>query len=116
FTPHLVPMQRGIFSTIYVEMEKDIKADDLRRLFVECYKDETFVKVLPAGEMPRSQDVRGSNRALLAVFPDRVGHRAILLSTLDNLVKGASGQAIQNANLICGLPEDEGLRLVPMAP
>lgn len=116
FTPHLMPMSRGIFETIYVKLAPGKTADDLRTTLEERYKDETFVHVLPAGAVPQTRHVRGSNHVMLSVFEDRLPGRAIVLSAIDNLVKGASGQAIQNMNVVCGFPEDTGLTQLPMFP
>ncbi|MBB6250569.1 N-acetyl-gamma-glutamyl-phosphate reductase [Nitrospirillum iridis] len=116
FTPHLMPMSRGILSSIYVKLAPGISADDLRAALVAAYKGETFVRVLPAGQAPQTRHVKGSNHCLIGVFADRVPGRAILLSVIDNLVKGASGQAIQNMNLMMGFPEQRGLEQAPMFP
>ncbi len=109
FTPHLMPMNRGILSTIYVRLAKGAKAADLRATLTKRYAEEPFVKVLPEGVSPQTRHVRGSNFVHIGVFADRVAGRAILLCVEDNLVKGASGQAIQNMNLMTGLPETTGL-------
>jgi N-acetyl-gamma-glutamyl-phosphate reductase len=114
FTPHLIPMNRGILATIYVRAPKG--ADALRGALIERYTDEPFVRVLPAGTAPATRHVRGSNHCLIGVFDDRLEGRAILISTIDNLVKGASGQAIQNMNLMHGLPEAAGLEQAPLFP
>lgn len=116
FTPHLMPMNRGILATIYVSLINGAGPEDLRVALAACYDREPFVHVLPAGRSPATRDVRGSNHCLLGVFPDRVPGRAILLSAIDNLVKGASGQAIQNMNVMCGLPEVMGLEQEALFP
>ncbi len=116
FTPHLVPMNRGILSTIYVKLADGATADDLRAMLGERYRGEPFVRVLPEGAAPATRHVRGSNHCLIAVFADRLAGRAIILSVLDNLVKGASGQAVQNMNLICGFAETDGLEQEPLFP
>ncbi|MSO66199.1 MAG: N-acetyl-gamma-glutamyl-phosphate reductase [Alphaproteobacteria bacterium] len=116
FTPHLMPMNRGILASIYVRLRNGATADDLRATLAGRYADEPFVGVVPAGVSPATRHVRGSNHCLIGVFADRVKGRAIVLSTLDNLVKGASGQAIQNMNLMCQLPESAGLEQLPMFP
>ena len=115
FTPHLVPMNRGILSTIYVRGLK-AKPDDLHALLVKAYADEPFVHVLPFGKLPQSRHVRGSNMTFIGVTADRVLGRAIIISTLDNLTKGASGQAVQNMNLMLGFPETAGLEQVALFP
>jgi N-acetyl-gamma-glutamyl-phosphate reductase len=116
FTPHLVPMNRGILSTIYVRPTNGRGADGLRDILAKRYAAEPFVRVLPDGMVPATRHVRGSNHVLIAVFKDRVPNRAIIVSAEDNLVKGASGQAIQNMNLVCGLPETTGLEQEPLFP
>ncbi len=114
FTPHLMPMNRGILATIYVRCRAG--ADALRGALSARYADEPFVRVLPAGTAPATRHVRGSNHCLIGVFDDRIEGRAILISAIDNLVKGASGQAIQNMNLMHALPETTGLEQAPLFP
>jgi N-acetyl-gamma-glutamyl-phosphate reductase len=116
FTPHLMPMNRGILSTIYVKLNPGVTASDLRRELVETYVDEPFVRVTPEGAAPATRHVRGSNMALMGVFADRVPGRAILISAIDNLVKGASGQAIQNMNVMLQIPETTALSQIAMFP
>ncbi len=116
FTPHLMPMNRGILATIYVTLAGRADAEDLRVALAAKYDPEPFVHVLPAGKAPATRDVRGSNHCLVGVFADRAPGRAILLSATDNLVKGASGQAIQNMNVMCGLPETMGLEQEALFP
>jgi N-acetyl-gamma-glutamyl-phosphate reductase len=116
FTPHLMPMNRGILSTIYVKLSNGYSAADLRGILVKRYADEPFVQVTPEGTAPATRHVRGSNMALIGVFADRVPGRAILVSVIDNLVKGASGQAIQNMNVMLGLPETTGLSQIALFP
>ena len=112
FTAHLAPQNRGILATIYLEGEAAaIHAELARR-----YAGEPFIRVLPLGESPHTRHVRGSNFCDLGVVADRRPGRAILFSALDNLVKGASGQAIQNANLMLGLDETAGLMAAPLFP
>jgi N-acetyl-gamma-glutamyl-phosphate reductase len=112
FTPHLLPQNRGILATIYVRGEAaPIHAELARR-----YAGEPFVRMLPPGESPHTRHVRGSNFCDLGVVADRRAGRVILFSALDNLVKGASGQAIQNANLMLGLDETAGLMAAPLFP
>lgn len=109
FTPHLVPMNRGILATIYVHLEGGVGPEDLQAALERRYADERFVRVLPYRSLPATRHVRGSNLCLIAVHPGRVAGRAILLAVTDNLVKGASGQALQNMNLMLDLPEAAGL-------
>ena len=116
FTPHLMPMNRGILSTIYVRLANGYGADDLRATLSGRYAAEPFVKVVPAGVAPATRHVRGSNHCLIGVFADRVKGRAIVLSAIDNLVKGASGQAVQNMNVVCGLDETAALEQAPLFP
>ncbi len=116
FTPHLVPMNRGIFSTIYVRGKRSRKPEDLHAILLKFYMKEPFVHVLPFGETPQTRHVRGSNMTFIGVAKDRVPGRAIVISALDNLVKGASGQAIQNMNLVMGWPETMGLEQVALFP
>lgn len=116
FTPHLMPMNRGILSTIYVRLVKGVTVEDLRRTLEGAYAGEPFVRVLPAGRMPATHHVRGSNLCLIGLAQDRLSGRAILVSAIDNLVKGASGQAVQDMNVMLGLPETAGLLQEPLFP
>ncbi len=116
FTPHLVPMNRGILATIYVNTTDGNGAGDLRAILRSRYGDEPFVRVVDEGVVPATRHVRGSNYCLIGVFPDRVPGKAILVSAIDNLVKGGSGQAVQNMNAACGLEEASGLTQEPMFP
>ena len=116
FTPHLVPMNRGILATIYVIGRRGRSADDLHAIIAEKYAREPFVHVLPFGEMPQTRHVRGSNMTFIGLAKDRVDGRAIIGSALDNLVKGAAGQAVQNMNLMLGFPETMGLEQVALFP
>ena len=121
FTPHLVPMNRGILVTEYATLKK--KADgtyptyeEVKAVYDKYYKEETFVRVLPKGECPETKWVEGSNFVDVNFVIDERTGRIIMMGALDNLVKGAAGQAVQNMNLIFGLEETEGLMLVPMFP
>lgn len=116
FTPHLVPMNRGILATIYVRMAPDCSARDLQAALERRYGDEPFVRVLPFKSLPASRHVRGSNLCLVAVHPGRTERQAILLAVTDNLVKGASGQALQNMNVMLGLDETLGLMQPALFP
>jgi N-acetyl-gamma-glutamyl-phosphate reductase len=115
FTPHLVPMNRGILSTTYVRGSK-ASAEDLHAVLAKTYANEPFVHVLPFCTMPQTRHVRGSNMTFIGVAPDRIAGRAIIVSALDNLTKGASGQAVQNMNLMLGFPETTGLEQVALFP
>jgi N-acetyl-gamma-glutamyl-phosphate reductase len=116
FTPHLVPMNRGILATIYVDLAAGATAEDLQAELERRYREEPFVRALPYRSLPATRHVRGSNRCLIAVHPGRTRGRAILLCVLDNLVKGASGQALQNMNVMLDLPETAGLGQAPLFP
>ncbi len=112
FTPHLLPMNRGILATVYVKGDAKIVHQALEK----AYESEPFLKVLPFGALPSTRDIAGSNFCHLGVIGDRKPGRAVVVAVLDNLTKGSSGQAIQNANLMLGLPETAGLMLAPMFP
>lgn len=116
FTPHLMPMNRGILSTIYVTIATGKTAADLRKELEKTYANEAFVHILPEGAMPSTHQVRGTNNCVMNVFADRAKGRAIIVSAIDNLVKGASGQAVQNMNVMFGFPEETGLKLTAVFP
>ncbi|KAK3025634.1 hypothetical protein RJ639_042132 [Escallonia herrerae] len=116
FTPHLMPMSRGMQSTMYVQMAPGVSHEDLYGHLKTIYEDEEFIVVLKDNEVPHTRHVRGSNYCLMNVFPDRISGRAIIISVIDNLVKGASGQALQNLNLMMGVPETTGLLSMPLFP
>ncbi len=116
FVPHLLPTIRGIVTSVYARLRGALDAEAARGVLREAYAEETFVRVLPEGETPSLAAVRGSNFCDVAATVDERSGTLILLSALDNLVKGASGQAVQCANLVGGLPEDAGLREAPLAP
>jgi N-acetyl-gamma-glutamyl-phosphate reductase len=115
FTPHLMPMNRGILSTIYVRSVGK-SPEQLHEVLLSWYANQPFVHVLPFGQMPQTRHVRGSNMTFLGVAKDRIAGRAIIGSALDNLVKGASGQAVQNMNVMMGYPETTGLEQVALFP
>ena len=112
FTPHLIPANRGILATVYVRGE----AAEIHATLAEAYAGEPFLEVLPMGELPSTRHVRGSNFCHLGVTGDRVAGRAIVVAALDNLTKGSSGQALQNANLMLGMEETTGLMMAPVFP
>jgi N-acetyl-gamma-glutamyl-phosphate reductase len=116
FTPHLVPMSRGMLATITVPLANGANSDTVREYLSTTYRDEPFVKTLSAGFSPQSQHVRGTNQCHIAVHDSRRAGEIILVSVIDNLVKGASGQAIQNANRMFGLPETIALTLEAVFP
>ncbi|MFT2112388.1 N-acetyl-gamma-glutamyl-phosphate reductase [Marinomonas sp. 2405UD68-3] len=114
FVPHLVPMIRGIHSTMYATLTSTNV--DLQTLFEERYKDELFVDVMPAGSLPETRSTKGANFCRIAVYRPQGGDKVVVLSVIDNLVKGASGQAIQNMNIMLDLPENTGLTALGMIP
>jgi N-acetyl-gamma-glutamyl-phosphate reductase len=116
FTPHLVPMDRGILSTIYGQPEKTLPAADLVKLYKDFYKGEPFVRVLEEGSFPSTAFVRGSNFCDIGITMDSRSGRVVVVSAIDNLVKGASGQAVQNMNLMSGFPEAMGLEGLALFP
>ncbi len=116
FTPHLLPVKRGILSTIYATLTRDVSAADVHALYTEAYAREKFIRICPLGAYPNISSVCGSNFCDIGVEVDPRTHRVILLSAIDNLIKGAAGQAVQNMNLICSLPEDSGILIAPVYP
>jgi len=109
FVPHLAPMNRGLYATLYVTLKRRLRENALRELFERRYGDEPFVRILPKGNWPRVQSVNGTNVCEIGLHLDPSGRRAVILSAIDNLGKGAAGQAVQNMNLLFGLPETTGL-------
>ena len=116
FTPHLVPMNRGILATEYATLKKDVTGDEVKAIYDKYYADEKFVRVLGEGVCPETKWVEGSNYVDIGFKLDPRTNRIVMMGAIDNLVKGAAGQAVQNMNLLFGLPESEGLELVPMFP
>ncbi|ABB30851.1 N-acetyl-gamma-glutamyl-phosphate reductase [Geobacter metallireducens RCH3] len=116
FTPHLVPMDRGILSTIYARLTGTDSVAELVKLYAEFYEGEPFVRVLPAGNVPSTAHVRGSNFCDIGLAVDSRTGRVIVVSAIDNLVKGAAGQAVQNMNIMYGFPETMGLEGLPLFP
>ncbi|MGD8742470.1 MAG: N-acetyl-gamma-glutamyl-phosphate reductase [Granulosicoccaceae bacterium] len=114
FIPHLMPMTRGIHATLYAELHAP--DTDLQALYEQRYAGETFVDVLPAGSHPETRTVRGANHCRIAVHRPQDGNTVVVLSVIDNLVKGAAGQAVQNMNIMFGLAEDSGLRGIALLP
>ena len=112
FSPHLLPMNRGILATTYVQGD----ARAIHQTLADAYASEPFLQVLPFGALPSTRDIAGSNYCHIGVIGDRVPGRAVVVAVLDNLTKGSSGQAIQNANLMLGIEETSGLMLAPMFP
>ena len=116
FTPHLVPMNRGILATAYATLKKDVTYDEVKAAYDKYYKEEKFVRVLEKDVCPQTKWVEGSNYVDVNFKIDKRTNRVIMMGAIDNLVKGAAGQAVQNMNLMFGLPETTGLELVPMFP
>ena len=117
FIPHLVPMVRGMHATLYTELtDTAVSLDEIQRLFEDRYADEPFVDVMPAGSHPQTRSVRGANHCRLAIHRPQGRDTIVVLSVIDNLVKGASGQAIQNMNIMLGLDETAGLETVALMP
>ncbi|MEW6720739.1 MAG: N-acetyl-gamma-glutamyl-phosphate reductase [Thermodesulfobacteriota bacterium] len=116
FVPHLIPMVRGILATGYATLAPKRKAKDVEAAFRKAYAGEPFVRLLPPGLLPSTKDVRGSNYVDIAWRVDEKTRRVVVVSAIDNLVKGASGAAVQCFNLMCGFPEDEGLKGMPLFP
>ena len=112
FTPHLIPANRGILATAYVNGNYQ----EVREALSQRYENEHFIHILPSGETPSTHHVRGSNECHIGIVSDRIENRCIILAALDNLTKGSSGQAVQNANLMLGIDETVGLSLVPLFP
>ena len=113
FVPHLAPMIRGIHATLYGRLTREV---DLQNLFEQRYANEAFVDVMPAGSFPDTRSVRGANHCRIAVHRPQGGDTVVILSVIDNLVKGAAGQAVQNMNIMFGLPEATALNNIPLLP
>lgn len=105
FTPHLLPVTRGILSTVYAELASPLQQEELQRIFLDFYQDDYFVRVMPKGMLPQLKWVVGTNHCDIGITVDNRTGRVVVISAIDNLVKGASGQAVQNMNVACGLPE-----------
>ena len=114
FVPHLLPMIRGIHATLYARLTADVS--DIQALYEQTYQNEAFVDVLPTGSHPETRSVRGANMCRMAVHRPQGGNTVVILSVIDNLVKGAAGQAVQNMNIMCGLPETTGLNHIALLP
>ncbi|MBA3013740.1 MAG: N-acetyl-gamma-glutamyl-phosphate reductase [Proteobacteria bacterium] len=116
FTPHLVPMSRGILSTMYATLSAGVTLNDVTEAYHNHYRNEPFVRLCPSGAYPATQYIRGGNFCDIGFKVDPRTGRIIVLSAIDNLVKGAAGQAVQNMNIICGFEETQGLMVVPLFP
>ena len=116
FVPHLIPMDRGILSTLYVMLTKKPKTEEVLETFNDHYRGEPFIRVHPKGKLPNTRDVKGSNYCDIGVKVSEADGRMVVVTAIDNLVKGASGQAVQNMNIMLGFPETMGLEVVPLSP
>jgi len=116
FVPHLIPMDRGILTTLYLILIKKWKAEEVLNTFQEHYQKEPFIRIYPKGKLPNTKDVRGSNYCDIGVKVNEADGRIVIVTAIDNLVKGASGEAVQNMNIMLGYPETMGLEVLPLAP
>ena len=116
FTPHLIPINRGILSTIYSKAIKDTSTSELIGIYTDFYEKEKFVRICPEGSLPNITFIKGTNFCDIGIQFDPRTDRIIVISTIDNLVKGASGQAVQDMNIMCGFPEDSGINNLPIFP
>ena len=116
FVPHLIPMDRGILTTIYPVLIKKCKTEEVLSAFQEYYEKEPFIRICPKGKLPNTKDVRGSNFCDIGVKVNEADGRTVIVTAIDNLVKGASGEAVQNMNIMLGFPETMGLDILPLAP
>ncbi|HLA04806.1 MAG TPA: N-acetyl-gamma-glutamyl-phosphate reductase [Syntrophales bacterium] len=116
FTPHLLPVSRGILSTIYAKLEKGADTAELLGIYGDFYRNEKFVSLCNEGALPNISSVRGTNFCRIGLVVDERTNRVVIISAIDNLVKGGAGQAIQNMNVLCGFAEDAGLNMLPLFP
>jgi N-acetyl-gamma-glutamyl-phosphate reductase len=116
FVPHLIPMDRGILTTIYLILTKKWKTEEVLNAFQEHYQKEPFIRIYSKGKLPNTKDVRGSNYCDIGVKVNEADGRTVIITAIDNLVKGASGEAVQNMNIMLGFPETMGLEALPLAP
>ena len=116
FTPHLVPMNRGILATIYASLADAVSLDDVKAAYQDAYRDEYFVRVRQPGDFPETRHVRGSNFVDIGFTIDERTRRVIVIGAIDNIMKGAAGQAVQNMNISFGFEEISGLDLIPSMP
>ena len=116
FAPHLIPVDRGILTTLYFGLTKKWKTEEVLNVFQEHYQKEPFIRIYPKGKLPNTKDVMGSNYCDIGVKVNEADGRAVIVTAIDNLVKGASGQAVQNMNIMLGYPETMGLDVLPLAP
>lgn len=116
FVPHLIPMDRGILTTIYVRLNEKLKLEQVIESFQEAYQKEPFIRIHPKGKFPNTKEVRGSNYCDIGVAVNEAEGGAVIVTAIDNLVKGASGEAVQNMNIMLGYPETMGLGAIPLVP
>ncbi len=116
FVPHLIPMDRGILTTLYLRLTQKWKTEEIWNVFQDTYEKEPFVRICPMGKLPSTKDVRGSNYCNIGVKVNEEDGRLVIVTAIDNLVKGASGEAVQNMNIMLGYPETMGLDVVPLWP
>jgi len=116
FVPHLIPMDRGILTTLYPNLIKRMKTEEVLSVFQEYYRREPFIRIYPKGKLPNTRDVKGSNYCDIGVVVDEANSRLVVVTAIDNLVKGASGEAVQNMNIMLGFPETLGLDALPLSP
>ncbi len=116
FAPHLLPISRGILSTMYIELKRSVSEEKIHRIYREYYHGEAFIRLHPPGVFPETKEVRGSNDCAIGIRHDSHSRRLVVITAIDNLVKGAAGQAVQNMNLMCGFDESEGLRGAALVP
>ncbi len=116
FVPHLIPMDRGILTTIYLILTKKWKTEEVLNAFQEHYQKEPFIRIYSKGKLPNTKDVRGSNYCDIGVKVNEADGRTVIITAIDNLVKGASGEAVQNMNIMLGFPETMGLEALPLSP
>jgi len=116
FVPHLIPIDRGILTTIYLILTKKWKTEEVLNAFQEHYQKEPFIRIYPKGKLPNTKDVRGSNYCDIGVKVNEADARTVIITAIDNLVKGASGEAVQNMNIMLGFPETMGLEVLPFSP
>jgi N-acetyl-gamma-glutamyl-phosphate reductase len=116
FTPHLIPIDRGILSTIYAQLSGSFTTTEILKVYNDFYQGESFVRILPEGDFPSTRHVQGSNFCDIGLVADQRTGRVVVVSAIDNLVKGASGQAVQNMNIMNGFPENTGLETLPFFP
>lgn len=116
FNPHLLPIGRGILATIYTRLKKRLTQESVQEIYEGTWKDEAWIRVLPSGQLPETRNVRGSMFCDMAVTVDPRTGRLLITSAIDNICRGASGQAVANANIMCGLPVNSGLNFAPLVP